>query len=210
MTNEENKNTPDSKKSAANSGDSGRQNDKSTKKQAANTGSNGEKGSKEPIKSALAQAKDSAGEVYELVADKASSKIESQKKNLSSGLVAIADSIRQAGQTLRDGEEQTAISGLTAEYGQTIADKIEQVSDYFDRKDLKGIVRDVENFARRQPEIFIGVAFAAGLLAARFLKSSSRPTLPPGSNLADGNADTKMQEPNTADNQTALSAASGV
>lgn len=202
MTNKENKNTPDSKNSAA---DSGSQNNKSTKNQPADMGSNGENDSiGEPIKNVLAQAKDSAGEVYELVADKASSKIEGQKKNLSGGLVAIADSIRQAGQTLRDGDEKNPVTDLTAKYGETFADQIEQVSNYFDRKDLRAISRDVENFARRQPMIFIGVAFAAGLLAARFLKSSISQ---PGSDLTGGNADIGIQKPNTTGNQTALNAA---
>ena len=32
---------------------------------------------------------------------------------------------------------------------------------------------DAQQFARRQPAIFIGAAFAAGLLAARFMKEAS-------------------------------------
>jgi hypothetical protein len=36
------------------------------------------------------------------------------------------------------------------------------------------LVGDVENFARRQPALFIGGALALGILAARFLKSSSQ------------------------------------
>jgi hypothetical protein len=206
MTNKEDKNTPDSNSSAAGSGD---QNNKSTKNQPASTGSSGENDSTGgPVQNVLAQAKDSVGEVYGLVADKASSEIEGHKKDLSGGLVAIADSIRQAGQTLRDGDETTPITDLTAKYGETIADQIEQVSNYFDKKDLRGIARDVENFARRQPVIFIGAAFAAGLLAARFLKSSAGPISQPGSNPEGENAGTKMPKPSTrTGNQAALNAA---
>jgi hypothetical protein len=36
------------------------------------------------------------------------------------------------------------------------------------------MVRNVEDFARRQPALFIGGAFMLGLLGARFLKSSAQ------------------------------------
>jgi hypothetical protein len=39
-------------------------------------------------------------------------------------------------------------------------------------KDVNEMLRDVQQFARRQPALFIGGSFAAGLLAARFLRSS--------------------------------------
>jgi hypothetical protein len=41
------------------------------------------------------------------------------------------------------------------------------------------VVRDAENYARREPLIFLGAAFAVGFIAARFLKASS-----PGSDYA--------------------------
>lgn len=200
MVNEKNKNTSDSNNSAI---ESNNQNDRSPKKQITDTGLSTEKESTGgPVNNVLSQAKDSAGEMYKIVADTASSKIDEQKNNISSGLVAIAGSIRQAGETLRDGDEQNAITGLTAKYGQTIADKIEDVSGYFDRKDLKGMMRDVENFARNQPALFIGTAFAAGLLAARFLKSSNR-SLNSGSQPTNGTTKTKTQKSNKATDQMA-------
>jgi hypothetical protein len=36
------------------------------------------------------------------------------------------------------------------------------------------LIDDVEDFARREPAVFIGGAIAIGLVAARFLKSSRR------------------------------------
>ena len=46
------------------------------------------------------------------------------------------------------------------------------VADYVQRADVREMMNEVEDFARRRPAVFIGSAFAVGLLAARFLKSS--------------------------------------
>lgn len=119
------------------------------------------------------QAKDTAGQVYGTAAEKTKSTIEEQKSNLATGLTSIADSIKQVGGSLRETDEQSGITELTAKYSDTLAKQIEQVSRYFDNKDLREMARDVETFARRNPAIFIGSAFAIGLLAARFLKSSN-------------------------------------
>jgi hypothetical protein len=53
------------------------------------------------------------------------------------------------------------------------ADGIEKVADFFEGKQIGDVVRDVEGFARREPALFIGAAFALGLIGGRFLKSSS-------------------------------------
>jgi ElaB/YqjD/DUF883 family membrane-anchored ribosome-binding protein len=96
-----------------------------------------------------------------------------QKHNLAAGLTSIADSIKQVGGSLRKTDEQTGITELTAKYSDSLAQQIEQVSRYFDNKDLREMTRDVERFARHNPAVFIGSAFALGLIAARFLKSSN-------------------------------------
>jgi hypothetical protein len=40
------------------------------------------------------------------------------------------------------------------------------------KKDVQQLMQDAQRLARRQPALFIGSAFALGLVAARFLKSS--------------------------------------
>ena len=128
---------------------------------------------KNTTKDFYGQAKDTAGQVYETAAEKTKSTIEEQKTNFATGLTSIADTIKQVGGTLREANEQSGITDLTAKYSDTLAQQIEQVSRYFDNKDLREMARDVETFARRNPAVFIGSAFAIGLLAARFLKSSN-------------------------------------
>ncbi len=127
----------------------------------------------ETNKSLLDQAKDTAGQAYNSVAEQATSKLDEQKSSLSGGLASVADSVRMVGENLKTSETGGGIAKYTAEYTDSAARKIEQAADYFERKDIKAMYRDVESFARTNPAIFIGGAFALGLLAARFLKSSN-------------------------------------
>ncbi len=125
-------------------------------------------------KEILEQAKETAGQAYGKVTEQASSKITEQKDTLARGLSSVADGIRQMGENLRGGEqEQTPLAGLTARYGDSLASQVEDISNYLEKKDLRELVKDVEVFARRNPAVFIGGAFALGILAARFLKSGN-------------------------------------
>ena len=128
------------------------------------------------VKDVLKQAKESTGEVasqaYGVAAEKATTVIEEQKTNLAQGLTSVADSIRQMGENLR-GAEQSGVAGTTAKYSESIATQVEQFSRYLETKDLRAVANDVERYARRNPAVFLGGAFALGLLAARFLKSAN-------------------------------------
>jgi hypothetical protein len=66
-------------------------------------------------------------------------------------------------------------------YEPSRADQIDTWSRRIREKNLDELVTDVQRLARRQPAVFIGSAFAVGLLAARFLKSSR-----PENDLGDG------------------------
>jgi len=71
---------------------------------------------------------------------------------------------------------------------------LERLSGTLRNKDLDGMVRDAESFARRQPLVFFGAAMAAGFLAVRFLKSSSEATQPPPADRADRPMNTLLEE----------------
>lgn len=111
--------------------------------------------------------------------EKAIGVLDEQKSKVTDGLSSVADSIRQVGENLRgDGaaDNQNRIAQTTAQYGETLAGKIEDISDYIENATIKDLTRDVERFARRQPALFIGGAFLVGILAARFLKTSAPQT----------------------------------
>ncbi len=120
----------------------------------------------------LSQAKTAAGDIYETVADKATTTIDEQKAGLTGKLTGVADTVRRVSGTLHDTEADNPVSGYAARYTDTAAQKLDSVAKYFDGADLKDIARDLESYARRNPAIFLGGAFAIGIMAARFLKSS--------------------------------------
>jgi hypothetical protein len=59
-----------------------------------------------------------------------------------------------------------------ARYVDQVADSIDGFSTYLRHTDVGTIVDDAQDFARRQPALFLGGAFLVGTIAARFLKSS--------------------------------------
>lgn len=120
------------------------------------------------------QAKETAGQAYEVAAEKATTKLEEQKSNISDGLASIAGSVRQVSDNLRGPDVQDGISKVAAEYSQTAAQKIENVANYFEKKNVREMYGDLQSFARRNPAAFVGGAFVLGVLAARFLKSGGR------------------------------------
>ena len=115
-----------------------------------------------------------AGQAIGQVKDKAASLIGDQKSSLASGIGTVADSIRQIGENLRTSDENNQIASLVGKYGDTLAKRVEKFSGYIEDRELKELVRDVETFARRNPALFVGGAFALGVVAARFMKSSSQ------------------------------------
>lgn len=119
------------------------------------------------------QAKETAGQAYEVAAEKATTKLEEQKSTLSGGLASVAGSVRQVSDNLTGPDIQDGISKFTAEYSQLAARKIENVANYLERKSVREMYTDVESFARRNPAVFVGGAFVLGLIAARFLKSGT-------------------------------------
>lgn len=127
---------------------------------------------KDSAKRVLAEAKSTAGEAYDSVAEKAVSHLDEKRSGLSDELTSVAESFRNMGRDLSTAGEKAGITSATAKYTDTAAEKIEQVAHYFEQNDLKAMLSDVKDFARKNPAIFLGGAFAMGIIAARFLKSS--------------------------------------
>lgn len=114
-----------------------------------------------------------AGEMVGQAKEKAGSVLDEQKSNLASGITSVADSIRHVGENFSSANENNQVAALAGKYGDTLAQQVEKFSNYIDEKEIKELVRDVEHFAKRNPLLFVGGALALGIVAARFLKSSS-------------------------------------
>jgi hypothetical protein len=101
------------------------------------------------------------------VKESATAQLTTQKDRGTDALGSVAQAVRSSTQKLRD-ENHEAI----AKYVEGAADQIEDWSRRLREKDVDDLLSDVQHLARRQPAIFVGSAFALGLVAARFLKSS--------------------------------------
>ena len=82
---------------------------------------------------------------------------------------STAQDIRSVGEELREqGKDQPA------KLAEQAAQRAESLGDYLQRSDGDTILRDVEDFGRRQPWAVIAGGVALGFAASRFLKASSR------------------------------------
>ncbi len=115
---------------------------------------------------------DQAKEAVSQVADQAQSKV---KSRLGEGKDRVADNIDHVVTALRQSSEkiQGQDNDMIGRYVGTAANKLNDISNYVRHNDVDQIVREVEGFARREPAIALGGAFAVGLILARFLKSST-------------------------------------
>jgi len=141
---------------------------------------------KETAKGFIDQAKSTVGQAYGVATKRATEVLDEQKGTVAGGLTTVADSIKQVGENLNTAEEPNKITETAAKYTNTLAEQIENLSGYFERKDVREMVRDVEVFARRYPAYFIGGAFALGFLASRFLKSANPKQLSRGAGRTFG------------------------
>ena len=97
----------------------------------------------------------------------AAAQLTTQKTRATEALGSVAAALRQSSQPLRDKNQ-----ALLADYAGKAADQLEQFSTRFRERDLSELLDDAKRFARRQPALFVGAAFAVGVFTARFLKSA--------------------------------------
>jgi len=134
------------------------------------------------------QAKQKAQETAQQAAGKAKGRVRDQvdQRSTQAGeqVGTTADDVRSiAGQLREQGKDQPA------KLAEQAADRAEKVGNYLKQADGDTILRDVEDFGRRQPWAVMFGGLAAGFLASRFLKASStrryetRPQTSPSSTL---------------------------
>ena len=90
------------------------------------------------------------------------------KDRLVEQLEHIAHAVRSTGDSLRSDEQAADLS----QYADTIGDSLERASRYLREHRAIDLVDGVERFARTKPALFLGGAFAVGMVLGRFFKSS--------------------------------------
>ncbi|HEU4829019.1 MAG TPA: hypothetical protein VFT04_07475 [Gemmatimonadales bacterium] len=103
--------------------------------------------------------------------EKAGSAIDERKSELAGSMTSVAGAVRRSTDQLReDGHDR--IAG----YAESLAQQFDRAAGYLRDTDPRALRDDLEGIARRQPALLIGAAFAIGIFAARFLRSSDRET----------------------------------
>ncbi len=118
------------------------------------------------VQDAADQAKEKAGEIAGQAKQTTTERANEQKDRAVDSLGSLARAFGDVGNQLRD--ENPTI----ARYADMAADKIDQFAGQIGGRDVTDLLGDVEDYARRNPAVFIGGAFALGIVGARFLKSS--------------------------------------
>jgi hypothetical protein len=126
----------------------------------------------QPAPSTAEQAKEKVQDTAQQAAGKARGRLSEQvdQRSTTAGeqVGSTAQDVRSVADQLREqGKDQPA------KLAEQAADRADQLADYLKRADGDSILRDVEDFGRRQPWAVMFGGLAAGFLASRFLKASS-------------------------------------
>jgi hypothetical protein len=121
------------------------------------------------LQNAAEATKEQARAAVSDATDSVRSSLTQQKDGAASSLGSFAGALRKAAK--ESGGEGQGV-GRMAEWA---ADGLERVSSTLRSKDLDGMLREVQSFARQQPVAFFATAVAAGFLATRFLKAGTGP-----------------------------------
>jgi len=101
---------------------------------------------------------------------------EQQKHKVAARLGGVAQALHETARTL---QKQNATAGR---YAGLAAERVDRVTQALQERALETLVEDAEDFARRQPILFIGGAMAAGFLLARVVRGGDggrAPSRPP-------------------------------
>lgn len=115
-------------------------------------------------------AKETARELATSAKDAAQSRaqglFESGKQSAAQRIEGVAQALRSASSELGEGNQLSHTA-------RSFADRIERFSRTLGEREFTDLLHEAESYARREPAIFLGGAFALGFALSRFLKASS-------------------------------------
>ncbi len=95
---------------------------------------------------------------------------EQVRSGISAGKTRAASALHGVAESLLNGSAQQE-DGL-GQYIRQAGEQVQRAAEFLDTTDARELTRRTEAYARAQPAVFIGGAFAIGILAARFFRSS--------------------------------------
>jgi ElaB/YqjD/DUF883 family membrane-anchored ribosome-binding protein len=123
---------------------------------------------KEKVQETAGQVQQKALEAKGQAGERVRRELDTRSTEAGTQLGQTAEAMRRTGDQLREDGKETPAKVVTA-----VAERAERLGSYLTRADADQMIRDIENFARRQP-FFVAVGGATvGFLASRFMKASS-------------------------------------
>ena len=139
---------------------------------------------KEETKQAIEQPAEKAKEEVKASTQQAKGKIQEQVSSASTTaseqMKVTAEGLRSLSKDLREKDQSTPAGWI-----EQAADKAEQLGSYLEEADAKRLMRDLEDFGRRNPGALALGGLAAGFAIARFVKASSPSESEGGSSRPD-------------------------
>jgi hypothetical protein len=124
---------------------------------------------KEQVQEKAQVAQDKMRETTETMRSRARQQVDQRSTQAGGQVRSTAQALRSTSEKLREeGQDGPARAAERA------AEQAEKVGGYLEQSDADRILRDVEDFGRRQPMAVAAVGLALGFAASRFLKASSR------------------------------------
>ncbi len=122
----------------------------------------------EKVQETAQQVQDKAVELKDQAGGRVRSQIDTRTNQAGTQLQTTASAMRRTGQSLREEGNQTEAKLIDG-----IADRTERLGGYMTNVDADRLLRDVEDFGRRQPWLLALGGAAIGFFASRFMKASS-------------------------------------
>jgi len=122
---------------------------------------------RDPMGPVVDQVRERVGPVVAQVNERASAAAHQQMTSAADGLEGAAGAVNSVGDQLRE-HNLTDLS----HYTDRAAEQIEKAATWLRTTTPQEIAHEVEDFAKRQPTIFVAGALALGLLGVRFLRSA--------------------------------------
>jgi len=93
--------------------------------------------------------------------------VEERKKMAAGKVDALAEALRASGERLREKQESHM-----AQCMERVSDRLHSYAGMLRDRDMRDLLQEAKDLARRNPSLFLGGAFALGFALTRFLKSS--------------------------------------
>jgi hypothetical protein len=116
---------------------------------------------------AVESARGMAGQLVQDVRDVAESMLDEQKERAIGQVTGVAQALRKTAEGLSHENE------TIGRYAEQAAEQVERFAETVRERSLGDLVADVDDFARRQPTVFLVGAVAAGFIVGRFMAASA-------------------------------------